>query len=198
MPASFNSLDRLLVNEVDMFDSSLNLLGHELLDTLHENDGDESKHNEGDDRCPSQSVCGSVGVVASVKSSAKDAGVDTGNGCERNWVTHCHACHEGGNGICGKTGFDGSGSYLGPKSFAQLVVDNDVYDCGSESTTDGTSRECETSCVGEVCMGCRILNENDEEGQRSCLSDTRDDVEAVLGLAHAWVDDRVADAGDKE
>ena len=50
-----------------MLHCSLDLLSHELLDTLHENDSDESKDDEGDDGCPSESVCGGVGVVAGVK-----------------------------------------------------------------------------------------------------------------------------------
>lgn len=42
------------------------------------------------------------------------------------------------------------------------------------------------------------LNESDEEGEWSCLSDTRDDVIADLSVIHGWRDGRIADAHNEE
>jgi hypothetical protein len=155
-----------------VFDGGLDFLGHEFLDSLHEKDGDEGENDEGDDGGPGKSVGGGVGVVACVKGCPEDAGVDACNRRKGSWATRGHGLHEICDGRCWEAGLDGCGSDLGTESLAQLVVDDDIDDCRSESTTDGTSGECQASGVGEVCVWCSVLNEDDEESQWSCLTDT--------------------------
>ena len=110
--------NRLLLNQADMFDCGLDLLGHEILNSLYEDDSHESEDDEGNDGCPRESVGPCIGVMAGVKGCAEDAGADTWDGCEGNGVTRCHALHESWNGGCWETGLDGSRRYLGNKSLA--------------------------------------------------------------------------------
>jgi hypothetical protein len=120
---------RLILNEVDVLDGRLDLLGHELLDALHEDDGDEGDDDEGDDGGPCESIGGGVGVVAGVECSGENAGADAWDGGKSGRVTHCHALHEVSDGGFWETGLDGCGSDLGSQGLADLVVDYHVDDC---------------------------------------------------------------------
>lgn len=59
---------------VDLLESSLDLLRHQLLDTPHEYDSNDCQDREGNDACPSKAVRIRVLPVALVQSSGPNAG----------------------------------------------------------------------------------------------------------------------------
>ena len=73
-----------------MLDRSLNLLSHELLDTLNEDNSDEGQDDEGDDGSPPESISGGIGVVACVEGGAEDGGADAWDGFESCRVAGAH------------------------------------------------------------------------------------------------------------